>query len=312
MKILVTGGAGFIGSHIVDYLLEKGHSVRVLDNLSYGFIKNIEHHIGKENFEFVQGDVTNLSQVSNACDGIDAISHQAGIHSIKSSIDNPLHSHNVNVNGFMNILIAAKEKNIKRIIYASSMALYGDSDILPNTEEHIGKLKSTYSISKYVNELYASNFTELYDMECIGLRYFNVYGPRQEYESAYATIIPKMIYMIKTNNRPTINGDGSYVRDFTFISNVVDANYLALTTENKKCFGNTFNIGTGEKITMLELFNSIKKNTNSNIEPIFGPVRIGDIKCTYADITKSYNLLNYSPKIDFANGLVITIRNFSI
>lgn len=311
MKILLTGGAGFIGSHICDYLLLNNHHVRVLDNLITGNKKNIEHHLNNPHFEFMYGDISNLENVRKACVGIDAICHQAAIGSVPRSVDDPLTTHNANINGFLNILLVAREKNIKRIVYASSSAVYGDEQNLPKVENKIGKPLSPYAITKYVDELYGKIFTDLYEMECIGMRYFNVFGPRQDPNGAYAAVIPKFITNLKRNIAPTINGDGSYSRDFTFVRNVVEANYLALTTNNNECFGEIFNIGAGGKITILEMYNSIKNILKSDIEPIFGKNRLGDIPHSNANIDKAKRLLNYDPKIQFDDGIKLTIDYYS-
>ena len=310
MKILLTGGAGFIGSHICDYLLENGHCVRVIDNLITGNKNNIKHHMNNPNFEFMYGDITNLENVRKAFKNIDAICHQAALGSVPRSIDDPLISHNTNVNGFLNILIAAKENNIKRIVYASSSAVYGDHPVLPKVESNIGKPLSPYAITKYIDELYARIFTELYDMECIGFRYFNVFGPRQDPNGPYAAVIPKFISSLKNNKAPIINGDGSYSRDFTYVKNIVMANYLGLTTTNHKCFGEIFNIGAGGRVTLLEMYNSIKKIMNVDIEPIFGPNRKGDIPHSNANVDKAKELLNYEPLISFDEGIQLTINSF--
>ena len=307
MKVLLTGGAGFIGSHLCDYLLENGYEVRVIDNLITGNKKNIEHHFNNKNFDFCYGDITNLETIRKVLDGIDIICHQAALGSVPRSVEDPLSSHNANVNGFLNILLAAKEKNIKRIVYASSSSVYGDEQELPKIENKIGKQLSPYAITKYIDELYAKNFTELYNMECIGLRYFNVFGPRQDPNGAYAAVIPKFITSLKNNKQPIINGDGSYSRDFTYVKNVIEANYLALTTTNNKCFGQVFNIGAGGRITILEMFNSIKNILNLDIKPILGENRKGDIPHSNANINKASEFLGYNPKISFNEGIKLTI-----
>lgn len=308
--ILLTGGAGFIGSNIADFLLSKGHKVRVLDNLSTGFIKNIEHLLSNPNFEFVKGDITDLATLNIACTNIDLICHQAALGSVPRSVEDPLLSHDNNVNGFLNMLLAAKNNNIKRIVYASSSAVYGDSETLPKIENKIGAPLSPYAITKYVNELYGNVFTKLYDMECIGLRYFNVFGPRQNPEGAYAAVIPKFISSVKNNISPTINGDGNYSRDFTYVDNIVQANYLALFTENKDCFGTIFNVGAGSRITILEMYNTIAKSFNSDLQPILGALRKGDIPHSNANIDKAKELLGYNPKINFDEGINKTIEYF--
>lgn len=310
-RLLITGGAGFIGSNIVEYLLtnNKIKSIRVLDNLSTGNINNIIHLINKyQTLEFMYGDVSDLETCRKAMIGIDLICHQAALGSVPRSVNDPLSSHISNVNGFLNILIAAKEQNIKRIVYASSSSVYGDDTRLPKQEENTGKVLSPYAATKLIDEVYANVFTKCYEMECIGLRYFNVFGPRQDPNGAYAAVIPKFIQLMKDGKTPQINGDGSFSRDFTYIDNVIEANYLALTTNNKESFGQAFNIGTGEQTTILELFNIISKTLNVSIEPIFCAVRNGDIPHSNADISKAQTVLKYDPKISFSKGLLKTIN----
>ena len=306
MNILVTGGCGFIGSNIVEHILENNtfKLVRVIDNLSTGNKNNIKHLLDKyNNLEYIYADITDLEICRKVMVNIDLICHQAAIGSVPRSIKNPLYSHNNNVNGFFNILLAANENNIKRIVYASSSSVYGDEPILPKVENKTGNLLSPYAATKAINEIYGSIFTKCYNMEIIGLRYFNVFGPRQDPNGPYAAVIPKFINLIKQNKQPVINGDGSYSRDFTYVENVIQANILALTTTNKKCFGSVFNIGAKGRITILELFNELKKQLKFNKNPIFGNKRDGDIPHSNADISKAQNLLNYNPKIDFDIGI---------
>jgi len=312
-RLLITGGAGFIGSNIVEYLLtnNKIKSIRVLDNLSTGNKNNIVHLLKQyQTLEFVYGDVSDLETCRKAMIGIDLICHQAALGSVPRSVNDPLNSHISNVNGFLNILIAAKGQNIKRIVYASSSSIYGDDTRLPKQEENTGKVLSPYAATKLIDEVYANVFTKCYEMECIGLRYFNVFGPRQDPNGAYAAVIPKFIQMIKDGENPQINGDGSFSRDFTYIDNVIEANYLALTTNNKESFGQAFNIGAGGQTTILELFNIIRKTLNVAIEPIFCAVRNGDIPHSNADISKAKTMLGYDPKISFSEGIIKTINYF--
>ena len=284
--ILVTGGAGFIGSHIVDYLLRRNLKVLVIDNLSTGNMNNLKKAMSDPNFKFVYGSITDLELLRKHMKYVGAVSHQAALGSVPRSIDDPLSSHNSNVNGFLNILVIMKEYNIKRIVYASSSSVYGDSTILPKTEDIIGKPLSPYAITKYIDELYANNFCKLYGIEAIGLRYFNVFGPRQDPNRAYAAVIPKFIKSLIDKKRVTINGDGSFSRDFTHVSNIVRANCLALTTDDPKCYGEIFNIGAGGRVSLEELYNYISSNLNSGLEPIYGVERIGDIPHDYALIYK--------------------------
>ncbi len=306
MKILITGGAGFIGSHIADSLLEEGHRVVVIDNLSTGNLENIKHLFLNPKFKFVNGDITNIDTCRTVCEDIDKICHQAALGSVPRSINDPLSSHNNNVNGFLNILIVAKENNIKRVVYASSSSVYGDSDILPKQEDNIGNQLSPYAVTKYVNELYANVFTKSYGLECIGLRYFNVFGPRQNPNGEYAAVIPKFINLMKNKQSPIIYGT-THTRDFTYVANVVNANKLALFTDNKNCFGDIFNIGTGGNIGINELFNKINDILHLNIKYIQAQERSGDILHSFANISKAKEYLLYDPICDFDTGLKITI-----
>ena len=314
LSILITGGAGFIGSHIAEFLLNNGVKfIRIIDNLSTGSLVNIKHLLQSyDNIEFIWGDITNLETCRNVCKNIDIVCHQAALGSVPRSINDPLNSHNVNVNGFLNILFAMKEKGIKRIIYASSSSVYGNNEDNIKTENNIGVPLSPYAITKYIDEMYAKIFTNLYGLECIGLRYFNVFGPRQNPDGVYASVIPRFIKMVLNNDSPTINGDGMYARDFTYIDNVVYANYLAMLTNNNKCYGEIFNVGTNNNVSINQLFNSIiillKKE---NLLPIYGPKRIGDIPYSNASIKKISEYLEYKPLVEFNDGLVKTINYFS-
>ena len=308
-KILVTGGAGFIGSNITDFLLQKGYKVRVLDNLVTGNKDNIKHHNSNPNFEFMYGDITNLEHVRKACKEVDAICHQAALGSVPRSIEDPLSSHNTNVNGFLNILLVAKEVGIKRVVYASSSSVYGDEPNLPKVESRIGKQLSPYAITKFIDELYGRIFTEMYDMECIGFRYFNVFGPRQDPNGAYAAVIPKFIDSLKKGEAPSINGDGTFSRDFTYVANVVQANFLGLTTENKECFGQIVNIGAGGRVTILEMYNIIKESMGLTIEPLHRENRKGDIPHSNANVDKAKILLGYEPKVSFREGIELLLKS---
>jgi UDP-N-acetylglucosamine/UDP-N-acetylgalactosamine 4-epimerase len=305
LSILITGGCGFIGSNIAESVLKQGvKQVRILDNLITGKMENIQFLLDKyDNLEFMYGDITNLEVCRKALKGIDVITHQAALGSVPRSVVDPLSSHINNVNGFLNILLAAKEVGVKRIVYASSSSVYGDHPVLPKVEANTGNVLSPYATTKAIDELYAGVFTRCYNMECIGLRYFNIFGPRQDPNGAYAAVIPKFLNLMKVEVRPTINGDGSFSRDFTYIENAVQANILALTTENSECFGEAMNIGAGGQTSLLELIKVLNKELDMNIDPIFGPERPGDIPHSNADISKAQNMLGYDPKISFEMGM---------
>jgi UDP-N-acetylglucosamine 4-epimerase len=311
-RFLITGGCGFIGSNIVEYLLEnKASFVRVIDNLSTGNKRNIEHLLDKyANLEFMYGDITNIDVCRKAVSGIDVICHQAALGSVPRSIIDPLSSHLSNVNGFLNILISAKEAGIKRVVYASSSSVYGDHPVLPKVEENTGNLLSPYAATKKIDEIYGAVFTRCYEMECIGLRYFNVFGRRQDPNGAYAAVIPKFINLMKNGKSPTINGDGDYSRDFTYIDNVIQANLLAMTTTNTESFGEAFNIGVEGQTTIYELFKIIKEELELDMEPVFGPNRSGDIPHSNADISKARKILDYNPQILFKEGIIKTIKYY--
>ena len=304
-SILITGGCGFIGSNIVEYLLKNNVKfIRILDNLSTGNKNNIQSLLHKySNLEFLYGDITDLEICRKAVQNIDCICHQAALGSVPRSVNDPLHSHYSNVNGFLNILIAAKENNIKRIVYASSSSVYGDHPVLPKKEENTGNVLSPYAATKKIDEIYANVFTKCYQMECIGLRYFNIFGPRQDPNGPYAAVIPKFLNLLKQNKQPTINGDGSFSRDFTYVDNAVQANILALTTKNKECFGEVFNIGAGGQTTLNQLITCLKFELKSDINPIYGTNRKGDIPHSNADISKAQKMLGYNPLIDFNQGI---------
>lgn len=258
------------------------------------------------------GDITNIEVCRKAVSGIDVICHQAALGSVPRSIIDPLSSHLSNVNGFLNILISAKDAGIKRVVYASSSSVYGDHPVLPKVEENTGNLLSPYAATKKIDEIYGAVFTRCYEMECIGLRYFNVFGRHQDPNGAYAAVIPKFINLMKNGNSPTINGDGNFSRDFTYIDNVIQANVLAMTTQNKESFGEAFNIGVEGQTTIYELFKIIKDELELDMEPIFGPNRSGDIPHSNADISKARTILNYNPQILFKEGIIKTISYYNI
>ena len=256
-----------------------------------------------DNLEFMRGDIADLETCRNAVKGIDVICHQAAIGSVPRSVKDPLTSHISNVNGFLNMLIAAKEEGIRRFVYASSSSVYGDHPELPKQESKTGNVLSPYAATKAIDEIYAGVFTKCYGMECIGLRYFNIFGPRQDPDGAYAAVIPKFIKMMRAGEQPKINGDGSFSRDFTYVDNAVQANILALTTTNTACCGEAFNIGAGGQTTILEMVNVINKELGFELQPIFGEQRSGDIPHSNADISKAKNMLGYHPKISFKEGM---------
>ena len=308
-NILVTGGCGFIGSNLCDFLVDIGSNVTCLDNLSTGYLENIEHLNKLKNFQFINADIRDLEVCLSACKGKDFVLHNAALGSVPRSMKDPITTNEVNISGFLNMLIASRDNNISRFIYAASSSTYGDSQLLPKKEEKIGAPLSPYAITKYVNELYASNFKLTYGLNTIGLRYFNVFGKRQDPDGAYAAVIPKFIKSLISLKSPVINGDGSYSRDFTYIKNVIEMNMLALTVENKEALNQIYNTAYGERTNLNELFNLIKKHLIkfdkdiSKINPIYGEVRQGDIPHSLASIEKAKSFLNYNPKFSLEKGL---------
>tara|TARA_B100001287_G_scaffold130812_1_gene110198 strand:- start:583 stop:1566 length:984 start_codon:yes stop_codon:yes gene_type:complete len=313
-KILVTGGAGFIGSNLCEYLLQHNNKVTCLDNLITGKLENINPFIKDSNFKFIEGDITNLNDCNNACENVDVILHQAALGSVPRSIDNPIKTNEININGFLNILWAAKNNNINRVVYAASSSTYGDSKDLPKVEDKIGLPLSPYAVTKYVNELYAGVFSNLYGLELIGLRYFNVFGRKQDPDGAYAAAIPKFIKAFINHESPTIHGDGSQSRDFTYIDNVIQANILAATTTNPDAINQVYNVACGDQSFLRELVEELKKLLSpfdSKINDVaihFGPERIGDIKHSLASIEKAKKLLGYDPSHNVKKGLSAAIK----
>jgi len=305
MKVLVTGGAGFIGSNIVESLLtdQNIEHVRILDNLVTGSTDNIGEFYTSSKFEFIQADIRDYSACLHACDGIDLVNHQAALGSVPRSIDDPLTTNEVNITGTLNVFSAAKEKKVRRIIYAASSSTYGDHTALPKVEDKIGRPLSPYAVTKYVNELYADVFARTYKMEFIGLRYFNVFGPRQNPKGPYAAVIPLFMESALSGQLPVINGDGQTSRDFTFVANVVQANLLSLFTENKIALNQVYNIGFGQQTSLLQLVRYLAKIAGSGIEPIHAPERAGDVKHSLADISKAKTLLGYDPTVSVEEGL---------
>jgi len=305
MKILITGGAGFIGSNIVKALLNDTRvtKVRVLDNLATGFEKNISEFIPDDKFEFVEGDIRDLDTCIAATKGMDSITHQAALGSVPRSIKDPITTNNVNVTGTLNVLHASVLNNIKRVVFAASSSTYGDNTTLPKIEDNIGDPLSPYAVTKYVNELYASVFASTYGLDYIGLRYFNVFGPKQDPGGAYAAVIPLFFKAAINGKAPTINGDGNFSRDFTFVDNAVSANVLALFTTETKALNQVYNVACGKRITLNRLWEIISEITKTKTLPIFGPEREGDIPHSLADISKAETLLKYEPTISTEVGL---------
>jgi len=308
-KILVTGGAGFIGSNLCEVLLEMGHNVICLDNFSTGKHENIEPFLNNPNFILIEGDIRNFGDCQNAINGIDYVLHEAALGSVPRSIKDPITTNDVNVGGFVNMLVAARDAKVKRFIYAASSSTYGDSKALPKVEEVIGKPLSPYAVTKYVNELYADVFSKTYGLECIGLRYFNVFGRRQDPNGAYAAVIPLFVKQLINHQSPVINGDGEYSRDFTYIDNVVQMNLLAIETTNVNAVNTVYNTAYGERTTIKELVQYLKEFLAefdpkiANISVTHGPVRLGDVPHSLASVNKAKELLGYNPKYSMKDGL---------
>lgn len=312
-KILVTGGAGFIGSNLCEELVKKGNYVVCLDNFSTGRIENIQGLLDNNRFKLIEGDIRNLDTCLKAVNGVDVVFHEAALGSIPRSIDDPITTNAVNISGFLNMLVAAKNAKIDRFIFAASSSAYGDNETIPKVEDTIGKPLSPYALTKYVDELYAHVFSITYGLKYIGIRYFNVFGRRQDPNSAYAAVIPLFIKKILKHEQPIINGDGSNSRDFTYIDNIIHINMLALETLSPKAFNQIYNGAGGENTSVLELEQLITKNLSvydnciDCIVPIFGPNRIGDVKHSKASISKARELLGYTPVCTFEDGLKKTI-----
>ena len=307
LSFLVTGGAGFIGSNLVEYLLKhSAGKVRVLDNLSTGFNDNLSEFKHLPNFEFMEGDIRDLATCKKAMEGIDYVSHQAALGSVPRSIDDPITSNEVNVSGFLNMLVAQKDSStVKRLVYAASSSTYGDSKSLPKQEENIGKPLSPYAVTKLVNELYADVFYKTYQTETIGLRYFNVFGPKQSPKGAYAAVIPLFMQALEDQVAPTINGDGTQTRDFTFVENAVQANVRAFFAE-EKAVNQVFNIAYGDRIDLNFLWQRLNEISDSQMEANYGPARAGDVQDSLANIDKARDLMGYNPLYSVPDGLQLT------
>ncbi len=312
-KIVVTGGAGFIGSNLIATLLAKDNQVVCLDNFATGKKENIAPFLGAKNFTLITGDIRNLSDCEKAVVGADYVLHEAALGSVPRSIKDPSTTNAVNIGGFLNMLLAARDAGVKRFVYAASSSTYGDSKALPKVEEVIGKPLSPYAITKFVNELYADIFFQTYGFETIGLRYFNVFGRRQDPNGAYAAVIPKFVGQFLNYESPVINGDGAYSRDFTYIDNVIQMNLLALTTENKDAVNQVYNTAYGERATLNDLVGSLKKYLSNydpkinEVEVVYGPNRIGDIPHSLASIEKAKKYLNYNPEFSLQEGLKVAV-----
>ncbi|HCO66728.1 MAG TPA: LPS biosynthesis protein WbpP [Dysgonomonas sp.] len=308
-SVLVTGGAGFIGSNLCEELLKHECNVICFDNFSTGKIENIIHLFNNKKFKLIVGDIRNIDDCKKAVKGVSYVLHEAALGSVPRSIIDPVTSNDVNISGFLNMLVAAKDAGVKRFVYAASSSTYGDSQSLPKVEDTIGKPLSPYAVTKYVNELYADVFSRTYGIECIGLRYFNVFGRRQDPEGAYAAVIPLFVKKLINHESPVINGDGEYSRDFTYIKNVVQMNMLALSTNNKEAVNTVFNTAYGERTTLNQLVAYLKEYLGKydpeilNVKIEYGPNRQGDIPHSLANIDKAEQLLNYNPEYNMQNGL---------
>lgn len=307
--ILVTGGAGFIGSNLSEYFLSKGYKVVCLDNFSTGHRHNIAPFLENKNFTLIEGDIRNLEDCQKATEGVDYVLHQAALGSVPRSLKDPITSNAVNVSGFLNMLVAARDAKVKRFVYAASSSTYGDSQGLPKVEEVIGKPLSPYAITKYVNELYADIFSKTYGMETIGLRYFNVFGRKQDPNGAYAAVIPLFVKQFMNYESPIINGDGNFSRDFTYIDNVIQMNELAITTQNPEAINTVYNTAYGDRTTLTQLVGYLKDNLAqfdpkiAEVQVIHGPNRAGDIPHSLASIEKAKSKLGYNPKYSIRKGI---------
>jgi UDP-N-acetylglucosamine 4-epimerase len=307
--ILVTGGAGFIGSNLCEELLRLGNKVVCLDNFATGKRKNLEKLLKDSNFTLIEGDIRKLEDCLRASKGVDYILHQAALGSVPRSIKDPITSNDVNVSGFLNMLVAARDNGVKRFVFAASSSTYGDSESMPKVEDIIGKPLSPYAITKYINELYADIFSKTYGLETIGLRYFNVFGRKQDPNGAYAAVIPKFVSQLMKGESPVINGDGNYSRDFTYIDNVIQANLLSLVTTNEKAINTIYNVAYGDRNTLNDLMRYLKEYLSefdpkiSNVAIIYGPNRAGDIPHSHASVDKAKETLNYNPQFSLQQGL---------
>ncbi|MEI7675708.1 MAG: SDR family oxidoreductase [Bacteroidales bacterium] len=315
-KILVTGGAGFIGSNLCEKLLSNEYEVVCLDNFSTGHKRNVEPFLDNSLFRLIVGDIRNLDDCRSAVSGVDFVLHQAALGSVPRSINDPISTNEVNIDGFLNMLVASRDAGVKRFIYAASSSTYGDSTSLPKIEDVIGKPLSPYAITKYVNELYADVFSKTYGLETIGLRYFNVFGRRQDPNGAYAAVIPLFVKKLIAHESPLINGDGEYSRDFTYIDNVIQMNLLAMNTKSNESLNTVYNVAFGERNTLNELVICLKEFLSefdaeiANIQVHYGPPRVGDIPHSLASIEKAKALLGYDPKYNLRDGLREAVKYY--
>tara|TARA_B100000886_G_C20416488_1_gene489478 strand:- start:1119 stop:2102 length:984 start_codon:yes stop_codon:yes gene_type:complete len=312
--ILVTGGAGFIGSNLCEALINRKNKVVCLDNFATGKIENIKQLLMNANFTHIDGDIRKLDDCLRATKNVDYVLHQAALGSVPRSIKDPITTNDVNVSGFLNMLLASRDNGVKRFVFAASSSTYGDSESLPKVEDIIGKPLSPYAITKYVNEMYADVFSKTYGLETIGLRYFNVFGRRQDPNGAYAAVIPKFVSQLINGVSPVINGDGNFSRDFTYIDNVIQANLLSLVTTNNKALNTVYNIAYGNRNTLNDLVVYLKDYLSefdskiSNVDVIYGPSRIGDIPHSHASIDKAKEYLNYDPQFTLQQGLKQSVK----
>ena len=316
-NILVTGGAGFIGSNLVEALIndDRVAQVRVIDDLSTGFKRNIDEFMNHPKFQFVEGDIRNFETCMGVCSNIDIISHQAALGSVPRSINDPLLTNEVNIVGTLNIFQAAQLNNVDRVVFAASSSTYGDNTKLPKVESEIGRPLSPYAVTKLVNEIYADVYSRIYDMDYIGLRYFNVFGPKQDPKGGYAAVIPLFFEAAINGESPKINGDGTYSRDFTYVGNAVNANILAIFLEKDDSaaigINEIYNVACGKSTNLTDLWDHIKSIANSDVDPIYGPTRVGDVPHSLADISKSESFLGYKPEVDLQSGLRNTFNFYT-
>lgn len=310
-SFLVTGGAGFIGGHIAEYLLKNNAGkVRVIDNLVNGFQSNLDVLRAYDGFEFIEGDIRSIETCRQACTGIDYVSHQAALGSVPRSIKEPFTTNDVNVGGYVNMLKAAVENDVKQFVYASSSSVYGDEPTLPKIESRTGNCLSPYAVSKKADEMYAAVFADVYGIPVLGFRYFNIFGPRQDPDGPYAAVIPLFVKAIINNTSAFINGDGEQTRDFTFVENAVQINVKGMLSKNKEAANKVYNVAVGEKFSINYLYDSIRKYLESDVSPVYREPRAGDVRNSLADISLAREYLDYQPTTRFENGLIKTIEYF--